>query len=795
MKTLAFFSLAIVALGANYDITAVRVLNTTAATSSACNTADVCNGAVIEIDTSSSLATGGTYALGFSQASNNDPATAKIALTVSGTGYTGCSGSTTTVTRTVWGTKQLRQPHPNPTVNDETSSGGTLTLRVFLSDVIYSGETVTAVIGSGVYTSGADSTNAYSGSVTNNSTLAYSVARTIANWSAPGWQRITGSTFTVRAVAFQRHAQRGLPVACVVFTATDESSNTASVSVPYPTVDRWNTFGDRAAVTEYIAAIPTSGLTQGQKITVNFIAYPWVGDSSATMNTGDGVNSQPTPLYAPQTYVLDKTGAYGSVVAVVDPAGSDSNSCAVTEASFNVNSPPPACLTINGAAAKMVTANNSNFSRANAAGTMYLKAGTYNWTGASNSISNTTSNEWLQIMPFPGVSRSSVTIGGQSGNGGFGTRCTSGSTNCGTPVRLKGVTVDVSSAPVQIFNGSTYLWLDGNSLRANGTAPVYQVTITYATNNDFGDTWSVGLGPFSTVNAAWALVRGNGLGAGPSSLHVYTAIGNTNTTSNKVLNITHQGSHTAPASNQPILAFNRWHSLNVATTGTLGFLSTMNTAIGAVIAQNIFESTTTSASLVGMVAHDGSTSTPVPNVMLWHNIFVGGRINRAYNDSGSTLRLRRLWSEIGDIRDQEAIKSDTFPTENAARIGNWQVLYGSGRRSVYNLEAPGFAATATFQMEFGGLFSYNPAITGGQPPSSGTTALTATGYVSRQAYDGTNAGAGDGNYRLTSASGAVRMFRSGQGVLPFDLDGKTRPPIYGSAGAYEQAIILTPAVF
>ncbi len=775
---------------ATYNVTAVRVLGTTATATSACATANACDGTVIEVDTSSSMATGGVYSLGFSQSDNNGTSNARIVLTVTGTGYSDCSGVPGPVTRTLYGTRQLRQAFPNAALNDETSGGGTLTLRFFLSDAIYTGETATLSLQAGVYTAGADSTAAYSGTVVNNSTLAYSKARTIANWSGVGWQRVTGSAFPVRAVAFQRHGMNGRPVACVVFTASDQHSHTVTVEVPRPTVDIQSPYGDRAAVTEYIGAIPTAGLDQGDRITVHFVAYPWVGNAAAAMNTADGVNAQPTPLYAPQYYVLDKTGAYGSAVSVVDPAGSDSNACAVTEAAFNAQSPPPACLTINGAAAKMVALNNSSFGRAEASGTMYLKAGTYNWTGASAAIGNTTANAWLTITPFPGVAKAAAIIGGQSGLQGFGTRCTTGSTNCGTPVRLAGLTVNVTSTPTSVFNNVTYLWLDGVTISANGTAPVFSVTIVYATGNQI-TTLSNGLGAFSTQNSAWALQRGNDL-SGATVVHAYTTLGNSNATAHELRLITEFASTGAP-SLAPIVAFNKLYRLSVSSAPALNmFQLGAGIPIGAAIVQNVFENVSAGNTLVVAVSSDGSTTTPVNNVMLWHNTVVGGRVNRCYNDNGTVVRLRNLWSEAGEVRDQEAIKADTFAPANAARIGNWSCLYGVGRRKVLNTELTGLAASGSFQMEFGGLGSYNPAITGSQPPASGTNAAGFPQFVARASYDGASAGAGNGDYRLMSNSPAVRM---GGGVLPYDLNGVARRAMNGSGGAFEQATLHTPVFF
>lgn len=881
MRTLLILCLCAPAWAASFSITAARINGTTTATASACHTANACNGWVLELDTSSSVATGGTYNLGFSQSSNNTPASSKVVLTVTSTGYKDCSGTTTTTTRTVYAEHQLREPYSNQAVNDETNSGGTMTFRLALSDVIYSGDTVTVKVLSSFYTDGSGNTlNALSSTAaTNNSTLAYSTARTIANWSWPGWQRITGSTFTVRAVAFQRHAMNGLPVACVAFTATDQHSHTVTVNVPYPTVDPvMKANYDHGAVTEYIGNISTGTFTAKDLVTVNFKAYPWVGDSTAVLNSGDGTYAQPTSLYAPQYYLMDAAGTYGTAAAYVDgsanvtgsvtsgtftageklkqgtsnaiaylisvPGGSgpmhigaivsgtpdsthtwvgqssaavftptatpayvgvDTNSCAVAEASWNPGSPPSPCRTINGAVVKMAAFNNTNSSRNDPAGTMYLAAGYYNWMGSSAAQPTTTGNVWSTITPMPGVSRSQVVIqnftsGDQQGMGD-GNVCTSGTTACGTPVHLKNVTVNVQTSPVSVFNTITYLWLDQDSVTIpNATAPIYNVTCIYATGGSVSNLAGSGLVPFSTTDTQYTLIRGVDL-TGSTGYFVYTALANANSTITGDLEGTNEGYSGIPASVEPIFAFNTLYRLSPTSSPALSLTYTLNSMLGAAVVENIFEDDKASASelLVGIAA-DASTGTPANNVMLWHNVMVGQRLNRSYNDTGSTFEYRTAWSEVGEIRDQENIKSDTFTTPNAARIGNWANLYGVGRRSTVNVEGAGIGAAGSFQMEFGGLWSYNPTVTCGatNPCSSLTNTLTSgNGYFvyfkNRSAFDGSGTGTGDGDYHLLSNSPAINLVPSGGAVMPYDLDGIVRNNSgWGSAGVYEQSKSLTP---
>lgn len=760
---LAVFPIAHAATG---DISAVRILGDTAH-----------NGWTAEIDIAG-LSKGGAYNFGLG--ANNNPTNAKVVFTVTSQGFD-ATGATTTIQRTIYGTDWVRRPYPNDSLADEATSTGIVTVRVSLSDFIYQKDTnITATIASGFYTQGGTPNNAISNiSVTNNSVLAY--PKTIANWSYPGWSRITGSSFTVRAVAFNRSAQQGLPVRVVKFFATDQHGHTVSTLVTSPTVD--NSLGDASKVVEYIGTLSTASLTPKDLITINFVAYPWVGDTGATMDTSDGVNSQPTPLYAPIYGVYDD-GTYGTAAAVVDAsAGNDTTCTAVAESAFSSSTPPSACATIDKAASIINAYNNAHYSRNDAAGTIYLKAGTYNWAGSSNTISATVSNVWSVITPFPGVSGSSAVIGGQSGDQSFG----------GTKIKFENVTINVTSSPVSVFNGITYLWFDHCFIGMNGVAPIYNVNDWYITDST---STLAELFPFSSVDSSPALIRGNNVTGAVQGM-VYTVLGNTNTSLGSMAWQNEIAGTSAPTSTEPIFAYNTFYKLANASDYT-SFFGSVSNPLGAAIIQNLFEYDSTGGLPNLWIAADSTTNSPVNNVMLWYNTLVGGRLNRAYNSTGSSSIQRTLWSERGNITDTEHIKSDTFTSDggaNAARTGNWDVLYGVGKSGSYDNESTPLPAAGGFQMEFGGINSYVPASTGGQPPSSQTNALSTIGYVDREAYDGVSAHSGGGNYELTGSSPAIAMVPSALAMLPYDLAGNARhTSTNGAAGAYEYVDTVAPSV-
>ena len=855
--------------------------------SSACYAPGSCNGWVLEIDVPT-IATGGTFGnFGFSTSTNNKPSSPSVIVTVTHSGYQspangGTCGSTTTYKQTMYATRVLREPYPNAGTSDVISVSGTTTFRLALGSNtgpadIFSGDTVTYQVANSFYTDGSSNTvgTVVAGTaVTNNSSLSYANARAIFNWTYPGWQLVTGSTLTVRGTGASLYPTLGLPLSCVIFTATDQHSHTATATVTFPTWDK--TVGGQAIVNdpnpvvEWVGKISTSTFTNHDQITVTFKAYPFVGTSSSVMDSSDGTYSQPTALYAPQYYLFDSTNAYAAAAYVDSSAnypgshtsgtfvageqvtqstssakaylidvtgangsgpihigqivsgtpnstngstwtggtsgavftqtaggtnvGSDSNSCA---AALSGGQPATACATINGALVKMAAYNNASSTPTHndACGTLYMNKGYYTWTGASAAQSNTTGKCWATIQPASGVTQSQVIIDQNSGAQSFGSSCTSGSTNCGTPLHLQGITVNVATGPTSIFNGITYLWLDGDILGANGTAPIYQTTDVYITGGSFTNSLVLGLRPFSTTNTSYVLLRGNNFNnVMPSALvYVYTVVGNTNTSAQACdLNneFTSQGN---PLSVMPIFAFNTLYACN---DSSLGLNYTTATTIGSVIMQNLFENITSDAiAFVGLSADSSNTATPVNNVMNFMNTYVGGRLNRSYNETGDTPAFRQAWAEVGDIFDFQAIKSDTFASGlSGGQVGNWSATYGTGNRETLYMETAYSTDSGTFCNEFWGVNVYGTAITEGttqSPTCVATNSYTFPAYVSRQAYNG-SAGTGGGNYHLNSNSPAVNFFPAGTCVLPYDISGQIRNCSgYGSAGAYEQAIIQT----
>lgn len=813
MRLVAVFLCGLGLMAAPGDISALRVVGSTSTvtdSTSACNSAEACNGWVLEVDVTG-LATGGTYSLGIG--TRNNTTTAKVYCDVTSPGYTQAAAATTIVRR-IYATKPLRKvydaAYSAPYPASETSGSGMVTLRLALSDAVYSGDTLACSIGAGLYTSGGTASSAWAGSATNASTLAHSLSKVLANWSWPHWQRINISlagdglnnadgSITLRAVAYHRAAQNAKPVAAVVFSVTDGTTTVTSTATAM-SVD--TTIGDANKVVEYagtISAAQLATLTQGATLTANFAAYPWVGDSTAVLNTADGVNTQPTPLYAPRTLLLDRTGEYGTSAAVVDAvAGNDTTCAAVKESVFNSASPPVACATINRAALLIrnlnAAATPTGFGRGDAAGTIYLQAGNHPWTGASNFITGT-ANTWTTIRPFPGVAKSAAVINAVSGNQHLGT---------GTKIKLQGVTVNVATAPTQVFaSSSAYLWLDDCDLTSNATSATIQAASFYVTRSTIRACRTC----LQTLSVSHpALARGNTVTSDYlSSLTMFTVLGNAISGNSSVsFGSTLTASPTTATTTAPIVAYNSLLASSVTSTSPLAYISTAGSPLGAAIIQNVFEYISSVSTALVRIAADGSTVSPVRNILLWHNTLSGQRINRAYNDAGSSLYLRHLWQEAGNLYECAAIKADTFAPTSAARVGNWAMLYGVGNYGNMDVEAGTVAnpvgTSGLWQHEFPGLYSdwgqvaaSNDAQTTTQAPTTTMRPVNYAQFTSRRSWDGITAGAGGGDYRLRSGSPAISLIPAGQAVLPFDLDGyPRRNDGVGAAGAYEIRSLSRP---
>lgn len=313
------------------------------------------NGYVLEVNISG-LTTGGTYSLVDSSYPSTPPynpaSAATVTLTVTSVQPI-VGGGTTTVTRTLYGTKWLRQPYPTDTTADEIAAGGTdcggntvaastVTVRIVISDGVYAGDTgITLTASGGFYTQGGNPNLSVSGlSVTNSASASINACSNLnaypANCSAAvypqpmcrfattPYQDVQTATFLVEVACFHRHFAKFQPIQAVVISAADAHSHTVSYTVSTLTKSAYCSgciSGDAGVVQIYAASIVLSTLTQGDTVTVNFKAYPWVGDANSVLDSSATVGTVVTSAKnaGGAGYAANDTGTVTGSTCTVNP--------------------------------------------------------------------------------------------------------------------------------------------------------------------------------------------------------------------------------------------------------------------------------------------------------------------------------------------------------------------------------------------------------------------------------------------------------------------------------------------
>lgn len=716
---------------------------------------------------------------GVASTSDHDARNAKVIFTVTSEGYND-QGQLGTITRTVYGTKTVRKPYPDSAsinlathVPDEVVSGNTLTLKMALSDFIYnddkaggsgtSGTDVTVSIPSGWYTdsgsggTGASSTALSNVTVTNNSVLDY--PKVIGRWAWPGYERVTGD-FLVEALAVHRFAQQGKPVAAVVFTAEDQSSHTTSATVT--DIAATPRTGDANKVLTYAATMDIDALDQAETITVNFKAYPWVGDQDSVLDSSigaDGVvqpNEQLGPLYA----VNDKDGTYGVGHALVSPAGN--NATGQIYSSQSAAEAGNAFLTIGAAATALkayhnISGNATPVRNSAGGGVILLAEGNHAYPGTVPSADLGAMNTWLTIKP---ASTASPSL----------TKITSGSTSAlkANLVKIEGVSLSPSVPNNGGISGraaSDALWLHGNSIHATTTTPLYAWKAAYATQNQVTSLPSGFIANYGGTKGPFALVRGNNSTPVIKS-HFYAVLGNKNVSGESFTEAPNPPKHAT--SSNAIFAFNSVYGM----TSGVSIAETTETT-GIALIQNVYERIGTYPGGLMAMSSGGGQGATTTNIITWHNTFVGERHQWGYNSEGTKSTPKLNYGSKYNYFHDQGTKTDTFGAEsgtaNGNRRGNWPLVYGVG-------EVADKSAKNSFPMDFNGLFSQRGPDTG----------YINVGFVDDRAIE-TGTGQGNGNYQLTPVSQGIDpvfMAESQNQVLPYDFLGNPR---YGSSdtGAYE----------
>lgn len=692
---------------------------------------------------------GCTYDMGL--AANNTPSSDTPYLTVVSEGYNS-SGVLGTITRTVYFTQAVRKAYPNHASLDEAVASSVMTVRVALSDYVYdddntgagkSGTAPVAVFPAGwcVDTAGTGaSTVAQSGlAVTNSSTVDY--PKVIGHFAVAQREPVNG-TQAIEVFAVQKFGQNGKPVARVSVTATGGTS--ANVESGSATAMTLSARGDLIPVYAVSLDLSTgAGYTRGELVTINFAAYPWVGDADsvldATVDAGATTYAL-TPLYRT---IMDP------MIAVVDPVGGNDTTGVASATQATADASP--CLTIAGAMTKIAAANNTAYSLNRLdGGQVQCKAGTYSWKGAHAS---STTNGSFSIQPHSSTNRAGVV---------FDNYDTSRSQEAYQ--RFYNVTITRGSNIILVFAAAgNYLVMESVNFADTATqwysgdanSAIDFLDCTY-NNNHFSRGGSDGHARLHRNCTYTATTEsGNSICGQARCVLGYSGSGGSKPLWKYQANA---------AGNNVVMAYMYHHSM---TDGGLVNAAT-NAFTNCAIIGNVVERLGAAATPIGEIG-DADCS----NVVFWHNTFAGQRFNHE-NDIVAAYVNKTFtnWgAKYNSFNSRGDHRADVFDSD-AAMVGTWSVGYSVGWSGNH---CEGIAYDG--DTDFWGIRSNGTGL--------GIGATAVAGYTA----DNSRGGADTGNGDYMPATGSVLLSRvpSGEAVLPFDLAGNAIPNDgTGDAGAIQK---------
>lgn len=658
--------------------------------------------------------TGATYDFGSLDDTPATVAAPMFSVAVVSEGYS-AAGVLGTINRTVYGTHVVRKPYPNQASKDETVSGSDLVVRVALSESIYNDDknggagtsgtnpAVTISAAWATNTGGAAQTTAAATALacTNNSTLDY--PKVIAQWAwghTPAFRRVAAA-FDIGCIAYHGHG-----IACVTLSATDAHAAAVSGTVTSKTDHAMSTSG--LHYESYDMAVPVTGMTQGDDITLRFIAYPVVGDADSITDT----ESVTDIFYSPNgntriTCTCDKTGALIDY-AVVSTAGNDTTGAKSTTLATAEASP---YLTVGKALASGATV-------------IYCRTGTHDILG-STPVSVTARNYYIEIAPYPSES---VTLA--RGGGSF-------QYNKATKTRWSGFTITCASASGFLRGTQDRILTFDNCTFSTTTLP--SAGLGYQSIGVWFNNCTVdGTDYLSTSNGgAMYNFTGCAFTADTVTCGVWRALV---ACSQSGASNTHFSVLTATSTQEPtnlIAAHNKF--VNCVQTSSHTFKFNYALTVGVAFVGNLMEISQSSAAKSIEFFADGSLNA-IDNAIVAHNTIVGNRSNFFYNDVGTAAVARTNCFVRNNALSSYNIKADLYGTPNANRIGNWAQLNGVNTSdNVWDM-----TASASFINDWAGINSkFHTAL-------ALEAASTDLGFTDDACYWGD--GTGNGDYMPTEAS-------------------------------------------
>lgn len=633
------------------------------------------------------LSTSATYNLGsgagVALATDADwSAVAAVQLYVESPGYT-ITGASTTVGRTIYGTKMVRKPYPDEATLDEVVNANTrLECKVALDDYLYDGETgVVATVAAAFAAQGGNDSLEYSGgAVTNSSTLTY--PRVIMRSITVPYQRVTG-TWDVEFVCDHLYARAGKPVACVKVTASDTDDGGAYTETVTATYVRKQFAGSGLYCGVYRATFDAADFGQGKKIKVTAKAFPWVGDSTACIDSataeagivGDG--TAPSELLSPLWFFCDKDNAL-ALYASVDGVGGGSPAVASTAAAARL----APYDTLANALTALKADNSRGFATLDAC---YVLMQDGNYTGPGT-FTGSNARCWCTVMAdiANGATQAGVVFNSAA--------------NAAHNVWQHFVDVTFTASNAGLFRGHAngLLWLDSCTIDHSSTSTVYTWGACYATDNTIINMSSAGLTHSGTYRNPWVVVAGN-VCSEQISAHHYCIVGNKRVRPSPLVDGNAAGyavsDNAICCNNEDTYAASSW------ADGVIGYSLTI--AHGISISGNVLAKITDNSSALLQVAADNS-ALAVRQALVRLNSLAGGtssggggRANLFYNDTADQAPARILCDCSFCAFSNVNNKSDTFTTANGTRVGNWPAVFGVRMRGVA-------AQSALFDFEYDG---------------------------------------------------------------------------------------------
>jgi len=515
------------------------------------------------------------------------------------------------------------------------------------------------------------STSLVGTSAINNSTRAY--PKPLAMWVTKdmGIIRSGDTSWPARLCVSHPHGGNGKPVACVEFRLTDGVTTNSSV-VSTMSSKQYAASGLYGAYFEVDLVPMLSGLATGGQLVLDAIIKPWVGDSFTISTDAD---SYPSPNLTTLKVVNDSDGSYGEAYVFVDPAAGDDGTGSASATFATAQANPFATLLAAGNA--LETFNNANYSRNSASGgEIVLADGTYDHSSLGGIATDSSST--VVIRSLSPSNKSSVIYQDP------GSSVTSGTPDHST---WKDITLRKQGGSVIFFDSGAnlgsmdrtnqFLNCDFDQNGTNGyNAWFYRTGRLYFEDCSglFGFTAN-----FSTVNKVTNLVGCSGPQSG-AAYNMFACQFDDGAFTDQIVQ-----------SNRPkgvgqMLAFSHL-TQDTNASRVIGFNDAPEER-GVAWVMSIAEHTGGTTGPAMQIHADGNT-TPILNAQAYGMTVLGTRTNWLYQDTGTAEVTKYGWM-IGCVNHDRNTKGDLFPPVEAARTGNWSVMYQVGHR--YNATREGSAS-------------------------------------------------------------------------------------------------------